>query len=147
MAKLYSLITAAIFIFLTANISGQGYSITGKLQDSTEKSPLTGAHVLLSTDQQRVVRTAITDTSGRFVLEYVSPGEYKIEISHVGYYPYITGLTVADNDVILEVIRMKPDPEQITEVTIREQYPMAVIVQVIFLEVFPGPNGQGSGVF
>ncbi|MEA5260232.1 TonB-dependent receptor [Arcicella aquatica] len=74
--------------------------LSGKVKDSNTGESIVGATIFLDFKKSGV----ITDSLGNYQL-YLPPGEYVIKVSHVGYKPYRTKLTLkADTklDVTLE---------------------------------------------
>ena len=75
--RTYSIISIIIFSFLF----GQKGSISGKVADSTNDSPLIGANVIIDgTDQG-----AATDAEGKYTIKGLDPGTYTIKVSYIGY--------------------------------------------------------------
>ncbi len=58
-------------------------SITGQVTDAITHSPVPAASVTISGTSQG----AVTDSSGRFAIENVSPGHYTLVINSIAFYP------------------------------------------------------------
>jgi hypothetical protein len=106
MFKQSLLITAILFCLsslLPAGAqSGKG-TISGHVKDSGG-AVLQGAKVLL----QPQIRPVSTEGQGEFTVTEVTPGEYSVTISYVGFEPYMGSITVvagqtAHMDAVLKV--------------------------------------------
>ncbi len=62
----------------------QPFSVQGTVVDADDKSPLPGAYVFLSTANNPVISSGVTNGEGRFMLEKVNSGEYFLIISFTG---------------------------------------------------------------
>lgn len=60
---------------------GQGQDLTGAIQDAETNEPLAGVHVFLASRLQGTT----TDSNGRFIIENVQPGSYKVVASIIGF--------------------------------------------------------------
>ncbi len=72
------LLTAVCFFQIAVN--AQSGSIEGVISDSALKVPVAGASVNLNT-----IKGDNSDLFGRFSLPFVTPGQYELVISHIGY--------------------------------------------------------------
>ena len=72
------LLTAVCFFQIAVN--AQSGSIEGVISDSELKIPVSGASVNLNT-----IKGDNSDIFGRFLLPFVTPGQYELVISHIGY--------------------------------------------------------------
>ena len=71
-----------LFILLIANtILAQKGTITGKVSDAANGSPLIGANVVLEGTSQG----AATDAEGRYTILQVDAGDYSVMVSYIGY--------------------------------------------------------------
>ncbi|MDP6169671.1 MAG: TonB-dependent receptor [Candidatus Marinimicrobia bacterium] len=90
-----------IFSFLFA----QKGSISGKVTDSTNDSPLIGANVLIEgTDQG-----AATDTEGRYMIGQLDPGTYKIIVSYIGFRNYQENIELGPGQEASKDLALEPE--------------------------------------
>lgn len=78
----------AVLIFSLACISARSQDIRlkGKLTDKTDKSPIAGATIKLTSQRDSTkVRQLITDQSGAFEIGNLNAGGYTLRISYSGY--------------------------------------------------------------
>lgn len=89
-----------ISLFLIASISmAIGGTVKGVIKDAESKSPLIGANVVLIGTSQG----STTDQDGAFVILNVPNGEYKVEVSYLGYQAYEQLLKVGAEEATLDV--------------------------------------------
>ena len=74
--KFYS----AIFLIFS-NLLAQGGTVSGKVTDATNNSPLIGANVIL----EGTSLGAATDDEGRYEIKGLAAGEYVITVSYIGF--------------------------------------------------------------
>ena len=74
--KFYS----AIFLIFS-NLLAQGGTVSGRVTDSTNESPLIGANVIL----EGTSLGAATDNEGRYEIKGLDAGEYVITVSYIGF--------------------------------------------------------------
>lgn len=80
--RIFTFILFALFFFSSIE---NAQTLTGKVTDK-KGTPLIGANVIL----QGTLIGAATNESGNFVLKNISPGNYRLEISMVGYSKFIS---------------------------------------------------------
>src|SRR5688572_493685 len=81
----FRLLLLAVFLpaIASAQIAAAGVTVSGVVYDSIARGPLAGASVQLVTDKVTTfIRTAETDSLGRFTLTDVPPGQYKLGFLH-----------------------------------------------------------------
>ena len=86
--------------------------VSGVIVDSTDDSPLPACAVAMMPG----ARSAQTDIDGRFTFK-VSPGDYIIKASYVGFDDYEQAVAIGRRDTTL-LIRLMPKNQQLKEVTI-----------------------------
>jgi hypothetical protein len=117
---------------LTRTVSGQSGGangfLRGRLLDSQTKEPLLFSNVALIKDSDSSLITGIaTDQEGRFKLENLSDGTYRLKISSVGYHQYISAVVAlkkGDNRLDLGTFHINPSTTELTEVVIEVARPI-----------------------
>ena len=104
---------------LKTNVSAQ--SIKGRVIDENDE-PLAYANVMLQKADSTYLGGAMTDTLGVFVLE-TAPQAAMVNISFIGYEPYITEVHGSD----MGTIRMVPDSEMLSKAVVKGYLPKTVI--------------------
>ncbi len=101
-----------LFVILFYQLTfAQTYSIKGKVSDSQTGEPLIGANVLI----QFTNYGAATDLDGNYEINNLSPGNYKLQISFIGYQTkLIDSLKIINGSIIVNV-NLKPGRVFITD--------------------------------
>ncbi len=99
--KKYSFLSIIIFSLLFA----QRGSISGRVTDSTNDSPLIGANILIEGTNQG----AATDIDGRYIIKQLNPGTYTIVVSYIGYQSSREKITLDNGQKILKDLTLQPE--------------------------------------
>ncbi|MCF0064699.1 carboxypeptidase-like regulatory domain-containing protein [Dyadobacter chenwenxiniae] len=101
-------------------------SITGKIQE-VGGAPLTGVNVLLLSDgDSTLIKSAVSDPSGVYVLENVSPGHYMISASILGFKrAYLLPVVISKKGEVVQVADfiMESLTTQLNEVAVTAKRP------------------------
>ena len=92
-------------ILILYNTIVSGLSISGTVTDSTNKSPLIGANVIIS----ETSLGAATDSDGRYNINQIVPGNYIISVSYMGYKSYKKNITISNNENVSLDISLAPE--------------------------------------
>lgn len=88
-ALLHAALLALLSVALTLPASGQT-TLVGRVHDESE-SPVPGANVLLlSAADSSLVQGAVTTDDGRFAIEAVAAGTYRLRVSFVGFTEHLS---------------------------------------------------------
>ena len=90
-----------------------GSKIKGIVKNSDTGDPLIGANVML----RGTGMGATTDEDGFFIVQNVPEGDYKLEVSYIGYISYTESITIGTSEVELQ-ISLKPTIYMGAEITI-----------------------------
>lgn len=101
--------------------------IHGKIVDAESGEALTGAHVILKSLETGREMTMLSDAEGEFRFMMIQEGVYNLRISYVGFEEYNNSIAILNPRKDLGEIRLKKKPEEIEEVTVTEQIPLAVV--------------------
>src|SRR5712691_6127275 len=105
------LAAACVCLFLgAATLSAQtvtSASVTGTVRDTSE-AVVTGATVGIRNHETNQVSTTVTDSRGRFRLQYLPVGLYHLSVQLPGFTPANANLTLAVGDQIDVPITLKP---------------------------------------
>ncbi len=108
-----------LLILLCASLAGyaQGFSITGKVADK-QGVPIIGCNISVISQQDSLKRTiAISDNGGTFSVGDVTSGNYKIEISSIGYRKYSKDLFL-DSSIDIGLITLDEEATKLEEVVV-----------------------------
>ncbi len=96
--------------------------VTGFLVDSTGGKPVEFASVaLFNRSTNQLVTGTVADGKGQFTISNVSPGNYRLQISFVGYETKSIEPLNVIQDVTLGVIKLTGDSKTLQEVTVTGQ--------------------------
>lgn len=101
-------------------VSAQTYTITGKITDSKDNTPLMGAVVqAISTADTNLKNGAAADIDGNFSLIAVATGSYVIQVNYIGYKTIKRNLAVIDGDVNMGTLTMENVAKELKTVNIQ----------------------------
>lgn len=124
MKRFYISILLSLFIL---NIGNSQNSLSGKLSDSGDKTPLSGASViLLNIPDSSLYKGTSADSEGNFLIENISKGKYVLKISFIGYNHHFKTIEINDTPAILETIYLKQSGKTLKDVVIEDKAPTAV---------------------
>lgn len=85
-------------LLVTQDALAQQAILRGFVTDATNEQPLQGATVALRSGDT-LVSGAATDGDGYFVINRVSPGDYRLEVSFVGFESWTESLSLSRGDI------------------------------------------------
>lgn len=99
-------------------------NITAKItQQNSEPIPFAGAE-LTSTTDSLAYKTTTADENGLLLFEKVTPGDYKLKVSSIGFTAAERTLTVKSQDVNLGSITLGENTNQLDEVVLNSKRPV-----------------------
>jgi hypothetical protein len=109
MKKIYLLlVTIAIILYSTNNIFAQ-VKMSGVVVDNKDGTSLTDAMVrVLSLKDSSVVKGAMTDANGGFIITDVAKGRYFLEVSFLGYATFKKKVDLK-SDLAVDTVRLRTD--------------------------------------
>jgi hypothetical protein len=114
--------TLFVIFFLCKFISvAQPYSVSGKVVDRKDNTPLIGVNILfMNVHDTTLIKGATTDENGNFYFSSIDTGEYILNISYISYSTIIRNIYVSNN-LDLKTISMKEDSKLLKEVVIEDK--------------------------
>lgn len=100
------------------------HTVSGKVHAG--KEPVTGANaILLATDSVTLIKSALTDEDGKFVLENIGTGDYILKIIALGYNQYSEKVECKEGEAVNIIIaELMPKSTQLKEVSVRAAKPL-----------------------
>ena len=117
MKRLTSFVLLSLMV-LTAMAQRQ---VTGKVVENDSQDPVSQTTVKLLKLDSTLLTGVLTDLEGRFRLKAPSAGKYIVQVTYVGFKPYTKRVTIADKDVALGTISLKPDAIMLKGATVTGQ--------------------------
>ncbi len=102
--------------------------IMGKVLDEKTYDPLVAAHVILSSTKDSLKYYTTTSQTGRFTLKDIRYGNYRLEVSHIGYHNNQQALALAEPKIELRTITLTPQAIQLSSVEVEGVQPIATQV-------------------
>ena len=99
---------ATIAFLVVSTIFAQDGTITGRVLDATNGSPLMGANVVLEGSSQG----AATDTEGRYTISQVVAGEHTLMVTYIGYQVLKKDITVIESKTYSQDLELEPEAIQ-----------------------------------
>ncbi len=86
---------------------GQGFMVSGTVSDDANRVALIGVTVVVSpvSDSTRVLG-AVTDETGKFQIEGVPQGSYRLKASYIGYTDFVKRITITNKNVDAGKLKM-----------------------------------------
>lgn len=96
------------------------YRVTGSVLDTTDRSAVVGAYVLVTQagDSTAAPKIVTTDVNGRFEVGGLSPRRYRLKITYLGYRDYEQSIRLRDGDLNLGTIYLSETAATLNEVKV-----------------------------
>lgn len=148
-----------LLIFGLLPISDQGYAHTFDddatlrilLISDEDGNPIIGASVTLTEpDGDQFLHAGTTNNDGFREFSGIEPGEYRLEISYIGFETHSEIISLEPGDLKVNRVTLYPDPAQLDEVVIEEERRVTTgqvgVRSITSVEVdrvpTPGPGGD-----
>lgn len=112
----YLLLWAALLV--SGAVCAQDIRLSGKVMDVTRKEPAAFANIVLQTTDSVFVAGTAADARGDFRLDKLSPGDYRLLVSAIGYRTHAVNLQGLSRSVSLGEIALEEETQQLNEVTV-----------------------------
>ena len=144
--RLLSIVLSSVLF--GSKVFSQQAVITGTIRDAISGDPLVGATVKLLKDSS-LLKAVFADETGRYRIDNVSPGIYRLEAIHIGYDPFVSERVVVSGRQVVQLdILLEPRSQSLNTVTIKvkmEKIPVAGSSMIFDLEEterFAGSRGD-----
>ena len=146
---------AMLFLCLSAASAVRGqqetYAVSGRVIDRLSRRPVAYAAVVLAGQEQK---GASTDSLGKFRIERVKPGIWRLAVSSVGYKSVTTPEYMVSAATPFIEVELEEDAEQLEAVTVRPSPFRATVESPVSLKVIglqeieksPGSNRDVSRI-
>ena len=124
-AFLYLFFVTGAINLIAQNTENNPYTISGKVIDHSDRSPIEFANVvLMNVSDNSLAGYAKTDSTGVFVVGHKEAGEYYLAISFLGYTPFQTdvfSLSSENKSFTTGEVVLEQSSQELAEVTITGQ--------------------------
>ena len=108
-------------LFIVESYAQSGF-IAGKVTDYEDEGSLVGANLIISkSSDSTVTYYTVSDENGNFKFAGLEAGEYRLEISYIGYQTLVQLVSLAGEPKDLGILTLKKDTTQLKEVVIEEK--------------------------
>ena len=119
---------ALFILLLSLPVTGQqSAELEGRVVDENHEPLMSATVVLLQQKDSVIAKFAITDASGNYALKRVSPDDYILQVSYVGYNSYSRAISLSGKENKMEDIVLKPESVGLDEVVIKAEHIPIVI--------------------
>lgn len=116
-------IILCILILISSVLSAQGLSVKGQIVNSVNEELLQGATVILTRMPDSTVAGSVTDNKGRFVIDNLRPGRYRLTVTYIGFSKYEQFVPLRNKSVDLQKIQLTPTGVETGEIEIIGRVP------------------------
>jgi len=134
-------------LFLTAVPPLAGQSIRGRVLVAGDTVGIDGVTVTLVNQGEHPLFRAQTDGSGRFQISLAEPGRYGLELSRIGFRPFLAEIVVGEREMVEVELRMAEEaiPLEPLIVTARRQIQLGTLDE--FYDRMERNRQRGRGHF
>lgn len=119
----------AFLVLVQLSAYSQGRVIQGKVQLPQKEEAVLGANIVLYREaDSSLVKIELSDPGGFFKFTNISPGDYRLQVSYVGFQTFKSSvLSLQEIDVQLETISLQEENE-FAEVLVKAQRPLIEVL-------------------
>lgn len=99
-------------------MKAQEFTVKGVVRDTENDRPVGSASVSLLKMDSTLIGGMVTDDKGRFRLQQIAPGDYRLSITFVGYKPSLVLLKGLTASIDLKDIWLEPEAVELGEVAV-----------------------------
>ncbi|MDX8340566.1 outer membrane beta-barrel family protein [Draconibacterium sp. IB214405] len=117
-----NIIFFALILITSFNAAGQSNTtISGQVTDKNTKAVIPYASVVILSEDNSLVNGGITDDDGFFIIQGLEPGNYRLEVSFLGYNNFQTDILIGTLNQNYDVgkITLEQSVTQLEEVTVK----------------------------
>jgi len=115
MTRYFALVFALCALLFALPLSAQtSGALTGRVVNDATNQPVAGVEVSIPA----ISRSAISDSSGTFVLRDITTAPYQVVLRKVGFQPLSTTITISGADVAEHTLRLAPISTELSKVVV-----------------------------
>ena len=116
--ELRKIIVLMVFAFMIV-ATARAATIRGAVNDKSGEALIQASVRLLAQKDSSLVKGAVTNENGRFVLDGIKDGKYIVEASYVGYAPQTRSRTVAGKNLRLDPFSLEENAIALNEAVVK----------------------------
>lgn len=116
--ELRKIIVLMVFAFMIV-ATARAATIRGAVNDKSGEALIQASVRLLAQKDSSLVKGAVTNENGRFVLDGIKDGKYIVEASYVGYAPQTRSITVAGKNLRLDPFSLEENAIALNEAVVK----------------------------
>lgn len=125
--KKYLLFVTATLCLISYSNAGQSYSrVRGTILEKNTYNALIGVNVVFYNVHDTTMVFTYSDNNGWFIIPRMPYGEYRMEITHIGYQKVIEKISVEEKRVEVGRVFLKPEAVPLQSVEVTGVLPMAI---------------------
>lgn len=127
MKQIFSLLT--LFTVLTFSLAAQSVTgrITGVIKSEEGKSLEAATVTVLKAKDSSLVKAALSNKSGEFVIEKIPPGKYLVSVTSVGYHTFFSSaFEISENKYVINLasLQLKAESKSLGPVQVTARRPL-----------------------
>jgi hypothetical protein len=116
-----------IFLLFSQFLFAQQIEISGKIADTTSKSNVRNAIVMLLSAKDSVIKKYTrTDTEGKFSLDNITKGSYVLMVMHPLFADYVDNVDIDGANIMVGTIAVTPKSKLLEAVIIKSGSPIKI---------------------
>ncbi|MEX2403227.1 MAG: carboxypeptidase-like regulatory domain-containing protein [Balneolales bacterium] len=116
--------TLFLFIIVPFIVLAQEVSVSGTVTEEQNDEVLIGANVAIYTESDTsLVGGASTDSDGIFLLTNITPEDYILTVTYLGYNSISRSITIGEGNITDLGISMEPGNQVLADITVTAQLP------------------------
>ncbi|WP_276131618.1 TonB-dependent receptor [Polluticoccus soli] len=97
-------------------------SINGKIIEAADTAGLIGVNVFVAPVSDTSQKNGtVTDADGNFYIDNITPGQYRLHASYIGFTPHVRTITINDQNINLGTIALQPAASTLQTVVVQGQ--------------------------
>lgn len=112
------LLLLCLFGLFTMTMNAQEFTVKGLVRDTENDQPVVSANVSLLKMDSSLIGGMVTDDKGRFLLQQIAPGDYRLSVTFVGYKTSMVVLKGLTSSIDLKDVWLEPESVELGEVSV-----------------------------
>ncbi|MDQ7817686.1 MAG: TonB-dependent receptor plug domain-containing protein [Melioribacteraceae bacterium] len=116
--------TLVIILFISFPVITESQVIRGRVIEAATEKPVENVYIFLMPDAKKISMIRMSDSSGYFIFDNVTPREFYLKTDQLGYIDFMVGkLRMPDKDTLDVLVKMEAVPFLLKEVEVSASKP------------------------